>query len=242
MDPGTASHVEGSKKQADEDTIKWYQSAVGSLMWAAMMMRPDLAYSMSLLSRYLSNPGKEHVSLLANVFHYVSGTLDLGLTFSDDSSDEVIGYSDADFAGAVDDRKSTGGFAFMLAGGCISHKSKQQSVIALSTCESEYMAMSEAGKEAMWIRWFLEELGYRKRHRPVRLNGDNQGAIALGKNPYDNRRSKHIHTRYHWIREAIRRRILDIQWIPTTQMAADGFTKALSTQSFARFRNMIGLV
>ena len=242
MNSETVSHMKGSKEQVNKDTIKWYQSAVRSLMWAVIMMRPDLTCSMFLLSHYLSNSGKEHVSLLANVFCYVSGTLNLELTFSDNGSDKVIGYSDADFAGAVDNRKLTGGFTFMLAGECISRQSKQQSVVALLTCESEYMAMSEAGKEAMWIRWFLEELGYRKRHRPVRLNGDNQGAIALGKNPYDNRRLKHIHTRYHWIREAIRRRILDIQWIPTTQMAADSFTKALPTQSFTRFRNMIGLV
>ena len=118
-------------------------------MWAVMMMRPDLAYSMFLLSYYLSNSEKKHILLLVNIFCYVSGTLNLELTFSDDSSDEVIEYSDADFAEAVDDRKLTEDFTFMLTDECISHQSKWQSVIALLTCESEYMTMLKADKEAM---------------------------------------------------------------------------------------------
>ena len=193
MDPGAASHTELLTEEADKETIVYYQSAVGSLMWAVTMTHPDLAYAMLILSRYLSNPGKEHLALLKNVFRYVSGTLDVGLTFMSEDTSDVVGFTDSDFAGVVDGCKSTGGFAFMLAGGCISHQSKRQAVVALSLCESEYMAMSEAGKEALWMRWFLEEVGYRKRHLPIILHADNQGAIALAKNPHNNRCLKHIH-------------------------------------------------
>ena len=197
---------------------------------------------MSILSRYLSNPGTEHLELLKTVLRYVSGTTELGLTFTSKGNGDIVGYTDADFAGAIDGRKSTGGFAYMLAGGCISHQSKRQDVVALSSCESEYMAMSEAGKEALWLRWFLEELGYRKCHLPIILNADNQGAIALAKNPHDNRRSKHINVRHHWIRNHINSGDINLAWISTKEMAADGFTKPLSVPAFISFKSMIGLV
>ena len=103
------------------------------------------------------------------------------------------------------------------------------------------MAMSEAGKEALWIRSFLEEIGYRKRHLPVTILGDNQGAIALAKNPHDNRRSKHIDVRYHWIRNHVNEGNFILNWIPTAEMAADGLTKPLPTPGFIRFKSMIGL-
>ena len=120
-------------------------------MWAVMITRPDLAYLMLILSQYLSNPGKEHVSLLTNVFCYISKTLDLELIFNDTSKkiNNVVDYTDADFADAVDEQRSTEDFIFMLAEECISHQSKQQAVVTLSTCESEYMRMSEAEKKAI---------------------------------------------------------------------------------------------
>ena len=148
MDSETASHMKVLKEQVNEDMIKWYQSAVRLLMWAVLMTRPDLVYLMFLLSHYLSNLEKKHVSLLKNVFYYVSETLNLELTFRVNNSDEVIKYSDADFTRAVDNRKSIRDFTFMLTGECISHQSKWQSVVALSMCESEYMTMLEADKKA----------------------------------------------------------------------------------------------
>ena len=205
------------------------------------MTHSDLMYSMLILSRYLSNSEKEHLALLKNVFCYMSGTLDIGLTFMSEDTSDIIGFTDSDFTGAVNECKSTGGFVFMLAGGCISHQSKWQAVVALLSCESKYMAMSETGKEALWMRWFLKEVGYRKRHLPIVLHADNQGAIALAKNPHDNHRSKHIHVWYHWIRNHINDGNICLKWVPTADMAADGFTKALPAPAFTRFRKLIGL-
>ncbi len=129
----------------------------------------------------------------------------------------------------------------MLAGAAISHSSKLQSIVALSTCEAEYVAMCEAGKEAVWLGYLLAELGFRKRSIPVTLYADNQGSIALSNNPEFHRRTKHIDVRFHWIREAVSMKQLKIIYIPTAEMAADGLTKGLPAPGFLEFRRMIGM-
>ncbi len=203
MNPGVANSLQPFDGTADPKTIKWYQSAIGSLMWPAVHTRPDIAYSVGVLSRYCSNPGPTHCSLVVQVFRYLSGTLDLGITFQADSSDELVGYTDSDYAGLVDGRKSTGGYIFMLSGGPLSHQSKLQNNVALSSTEAEYMAACEAGKEALWVSRFLAALGFRLPTLPVDLRVDNKGAISLTENPEFHRRTKHIEVRYHWIREKV---------------------------------------
>ena len=113
------------------------------------MTQSDLIYSMLILSYYLDNSGKEHLALLKTVFKYISETLDVGLTFTDDTANDLIKYTDADFAEAIDSCKSTDDYVFMLAKECISHQTKHQTVVTLLSCESEYMMMSEADKEVM---------------------------------------------------------------------------------------------
>ena len=243
ISPGVANSLTPYEDQAEKSTVAWYQSAVGALMWPAMHARPDLAYSVGVLSRFCNNPGPVHVELVKHVLRYVSGTLDLGLKFDGeaDTPDDVVGYTDSDFAGSKSDRKSTGGYVFMLAGAAISHSSKLQSIVALSTCEAEYVAMCEAGKEAVWLGYLLAELGFRKRSTPVTLYADNQGSIALSNNPEFHRRTKHIDVRFHWIREAVSMKQLQIIYIPTAEMAADGLTKALPASGFLEFWRMIGM-
>ena len=129
----------------------------------------------------------------------------------------------------------------MLAGAAISHSSKLQSIVALSTCEAEYVAMCESGKEAVWLGYLLAKLGFRKRSTPVTLYADNQGSIALSNNPEFHRRTKHIDVRFHWIREAVSIKKLNIVYIPTAEMAADGLTKGLPAPGFSDFRRMIGM-
>ncbi len=135
---GVANSLTIYKDQTEMSTIAWCQSDVGALMWPDMHPRPDLAYSVGVPSRFCSNPGPVHVELVKHVLRYVSGTLELGLTFDGeaDTPDDVIRYTDSDFAGSKTDRKSTGGYVFMLAGAAISHSSKLQPIIALSTCEA----------------------------------------------------------------------------------------------------------
>ncbi len=99
-------------------------------MWLAVHSRPDIAYSMRILSRYCSNPGLTHCNLIIQIFRYLSGTFDLGITFTADPEDELVGYIDSDSAGLIDGRKCTGGYIFMLSGGPLSHQSKLHSTVA----------------------------------------------------------------------------------------------------------------
>lgn len=147
-----------SEDQADKETISWYQSVVGSLMWPAIHTRPDIAYAVGVLSRYCSNPGPFHCKYLQRVMRYLLGTLDIGLVFRKDTEDDIVGNSDSDYAGTKDERKSTGAYTFMLVGALISHYSKLQPTVALSTCEAEYMVLA---KEALGCARFLIGLGYR---------------------------------------------------------------------------------
>ena len=149
MKSDAASHIKLLTKEADKETTVYHQSAVGFLMWAVIMTHSDLAYSILILSRYLSNSEKKHLALLKNIFHYMSGTLDIDLIFMSEDTSDVIEFTDSDFTKAVNECKLTGDFMFMLAEGCISHQLKWQAVVALSSCESEYMIMSEAEKEVL---------------------------------------------------------------------------------------------
>ena len=179
--------------------------------------------------------------MVVQVFRYLSGTLDFGITFQADSSDELIGYTDSDYAGLVDGRKSTGGYIFMLSGGPLSHQSKLQNTVALSSTEAEYMAACEAGKEALWVSRFLAALGFRLPTLPVDLRVDNKGAISLTENPEFHRRTKHIEVRYHWIREKVESNEIHVSYVSTKDMIADGLTKPLNLQLFKKFRVMMGM-
>ena len=241
MNPGVANSLLPSEHQADRATIKWYQSAIGSLMWPAVHTRPDISYSVGVLSRYCANPGPIHCNLVIQIFRYLAGTLELGITFKSNVTDELVGYTDSDWAGLKDGRRSTGGYTFLLSGGPVSHQSKQQATVALSSTEAEYMATTEAGKEALWIGRFLAALGYRLPGQPVSLRADNRGAILLTANPEFHRRTKHIEVRHHWIREKVKSKEIAITYISTKDMVADGLTKALDPKPFKAFRAMIGM-
>ena len=126
ISPRVTNSLTAYEDQAEKSTVAWYQSAVGAFIWPAMHSCPDLAYSVEVLSRFCSNPGPEHVDLVKHVLRYVSGTLDLGLTFDGEADipNDMIRYTDSNFAGSKTDQKSTGGYVFMLAGAAISYLSK----------------------------------------------------------------------------------------------------------------------
>ncbi len=192
MNPGVANSLLLSDQQTDRATIKWYQSAISSLMWPAVHTRPDISYSVGVLSRYCANPGLIHCNLVTQIFRYLAGTLKLGITFRSDATDELVGHTDSDWAGLKEELKSTGGYAFLFFGGLVSHQSKQQATIAISSTEAEYMATTEAEKEALWIAQFSAALRYRPPSQPVSLRAGNRGAILLTANPEFHRRTKHI--------------------------------------------------
>jgi phosphopantetheinyl transferase (holo-ACP synthase) len=227
------------KTSSNEDT-KWYQQAIGSLLYAALLTRPDIAYATSMLGRYASNPGPEHIKAVKRVFRYLKGSLNYSITYSGDTKTSlyITGYTDADYAGDKDEYKSTTGYIFYLANGPISYKSKLQPITAQSTTEAEYIALANATKEATYIKALITELGLYKQSN-IPIYSDNNGAIQLAKNPAYHERSKHINVRYHLIRQKLADNTISIHYIPTKDQKADGLTKPLSKTRFKEFIDLI---
>jgi hypothetical protein len=165
-----------------------FGSLVGALTYLATCTRPDIAYVVGQLSRYMAAPTVEHWTIAKGVLRYLKGNPERGLLFGSDNV--VCGYAAANFAGCVDTRKSTTGFVFMMHGSAVAWGSRIQPTVATSTCEAEYMAAGTAIREALWLRKLLADLGY-----PVgtmEIKGDNQAALKLLENPSNMARSKHI--------------------------------------------------
>jgi hypothetical protein len=166
-----------------------YASAIESLMYTMVCTRPDIAHSVGVVSRYMSNPGKQHWEAVKWILRYLRGTSDMSLCFTG-ANLKLQGYVDADLAGDVDNMKSTIGFVYTLGGTCVCWASKLQKIVAISTTEAKYVAVTEAGKEMVWLQSFLDELG--KKNEMGILHSDSQSAIFLAKNPVYHSRTKHI--------------------------------------------------
>ncbi|CAM8927036.1 unnamed protein product [Rhodiola kirilowii] len=210
-------HLELTKHDcpvSDEDKLKMskvpYDVAVGSVMYAMLCTRPDLAFGVSVLSRFMSNPGDKHWIAMKYLLKYISGTRKLGLIYGSHApKTELYGYVDSDYASNKDNRKSTTGFFFTRAGNCISWKSQLQPIVALSSTEAEYIAATEASKEAIWLKGILQEID-RNTYMPI-IYMDSQGVLCLCKDPVYHERSKHIDVRYHFIRDMIESKEFEIR-------------------------------
>uniref|UniRef100_A0A2N9EY29 CCHC-type domain-containing protein n=1 Tax=Fagus sylvatica TaxID=28930 RepID=A0A2N9EY29_FAGSY len=177
-----------------------YASAIGSLMYAMVCTRPNIAHAVGVVSRYMSNPRKQHWEAIKWILRYLKGTLGTSLCFTG-ADMKLTGYVDSDLAGDVDTRKSTNGYVYTLGGTAVSWVSRLQKIVALSKTEAEYVAVTEVGKEMIWLQGFLEELG--QRQKKGILHSDSQSAIFLAKNPAFHSRTKHIQLRYHFIRSLL---------------------------------------
>jgi ribonuclease HI len=208
------------------DTDKFpYSQLVGSLMYIAVCTRPDISYAVGALARYMAKPTTVHWQAAKGVLRYLAGTADFGITFGS-TTDGLIGYCDADYAGDTDTRRSTTGYVFLMAGGAVSWSSKRQQTIAASTTEAEYMAAAAAVKEALWLRNLLADFNIQI--TPVTLFADNQSAIKLLRNPISSLRSKHIDVIHHFARERVMKGDVMFSYIRTDDMLADMMTKALA--------------
>ena len=229
--------INEDEEQADE---KQFQAAIGSLNYAAIATRPDLSTAVGKLSQFMKNPSNDHWCAVKRVLRYIKGTLNLGLKFVASDSFELTGFSDSDWAGCVESRKSTSGFVFQVGQCTVSWSSKKQPIVALSSTEAEYIALCRAAQEAVWLRSLLADVGLTPKTATV-VREDNQGAIALGKNPKDHPRTKHIDVKYHYVREVVQNKIIDVVHVPTGDMVADTLTKALPKPSFEKFRMLMGV-
>jgi len=243
LDPHTkllaGTKTDGEDNQIKSVPIEAYQSAVGSLMYAMLGTRPDIAYAIGLVSQFNHSPRWNHWLAVKRIFRYLGATRDWGLRYG--TSNVSGGYSDADW-GAGEDRKSVGGFVFLLNGGAISWTSKKQNSIALSTTEAEYMSMTQAAKEILWLRVLLDELGaFRHIEQLSQLHGDNQGALALARNPEYHARTKHIDIQHHLIRELVTTEKVNLEYCSTSDMIADIMTKALPRVTHDKHSTAMGL-
>ena len=217
-----------------------YQSIVGSLLYADIATRPDIAQAVGVVSKFNSRPTQAHLTAAKRILRYLKGTANLAIKYEKSDSGELIGYSDADWAGDPEDRHSTTGNLFLMTGGPVSWISKKQAIVALSTSEAEYVAVSTATQEAVWLRRLLADL-QAPLEGPTVIMEDNQSTIAIAKNPIMHARTKHIDIRYHYIREALQQETITLIYCPTDKMIADLLTKGLPRGRFERLYRAMGM-
>lgn len=227
-----------TEKEREDMSSVPYSSAVGSLMYAMVCTRPDIAHAVGVVSRFLSNPRKIHWEAVKWIFRYLRGTSKLCLTFEGEKP-ALVGHTDADMAGDLDERRSTSGYIFTFSGGAISWLSRLQKCVSLSTTEAEYVAATEAGKEMLWLKRFFQELGVQQEEYIVYC--DSQSAIDLSKNTMYHARTKHIDVRYHWLRLAVEEKAFRLQKIHTDRNAADMLTKVVSKEKFELCVKLVGM-
>ncbi|XP_062230376.1 uncharacterized mitochondrial protein AtMg00810-like [Phragmites australis] len=204
-----------------------YRSIVGSLRYL-VHTRPDIVYAVRYVSRFMESPTTEHLATLKKILRYVAGSLTLGYRFIQATSEpRLVGYSDSDMAGDIDTRKSTTGMFFFLGPNPVCWQSNKQKVVALSTCEAEYIAAASAACQGVWLARLLGELRGEEA-RCVELRIDNKSAISLSKNPVLHDRSKHIDTRYHYLRECVEDGRIMTEFICSAGQLADILTKGLA--------------
>jgi hypothetical protein len=225
-----------------------YRAAVGALIYLMICTRPDLAFALSRLSKFVQKPGIKHAAALKRLFRYLAGTQNLGIVFSKPSSTEPIlhGYSDSDFAADLNNRRSTSGFIFLLSSGPISWKSKQQSLMTSSTHDAEYVGLATASYEVIWLRKLILVVlpKYAEHSMPSNtIHCDNQDAIATANRPSNSpsARSKHIDICFHVIREAIANGLIRLEYVRTADMTADILTKALPKELHQRHVKGMGM-
>ena len=205
-----------------------YASAVGSIMYAMLCTHLDVSYALSVTSRYQSNFSETHWTTVKSILMYLRRTKDVFLVFGGEDELIVKGYTDASFQKDKDDSRSQSGFVFCLNGGVVSWKSSKQETVVDSMIEAEYIAASEAAKEAIWIRKFVSELGViPSASSPVDFYCDNSGAIAQAEEPRSHQNFKHILWRYHLIHEIIDRGYVNICKVHTDLNIANPLTKPL---------------
>jgi len=222
----------------DEKLRNRYQQLIGSLLYLMLGTRPDIAFAVTKMSQFAANPTQEHFDKALYICRYLVGTADYDLQYKR-SGNGLIAYADADWGSDTNTRRSISENLVMLADGTISWTSKAQKTIALSSTEAEYMSISDASRQLVWIHSLLGELKIPIKSIP--LCGDNQGSIFTAANPVTEKRTKHIDIRYHFIREVIDSGIVTLHFVETNNNSADMLTKNLVRDKFLTCRKTLGL-
>ncbi|PNX83829.1 beta-galactosidase [Trifolium pratense] len=242
--PATSPMEEGLKLHNITDQVSCdkgrYQRLVGKLMYLAHT-RPDLAYALSIVSQFMHNPCEQHMNAVMHILRYLKSAPGKGILFTKNEKHEDIDvYTDADWAGALDDRRSTSGYFSFVGGNLVTWRSKKQNVVARSSAEAEFRGMALGLCEALWLKHLLEDLGYPQR-QPIHLYCDNKAACDIAHNPVQHDRTKHVEVDRFFIKEKLDAKILELPKIRSEDQLADMLTKAVSSKVFLKYLHKLGM-
>jgi hypothetical protein len=215
----------------------FYRSITGALQYLTLT-RPDIAYGVNQACLHMHSPRDVHWNLVKRILRYLRGTMDTGITISATPSTTLKAYSDADWAGCPDTRRSTSGFCVFLGDSLVSWSSKRQTTVSRSSAEAEYRAVANAAAECCWLRNLLRELHVLVDKATV-IYCDNVSAVYLSENPVHHRRTKHVELDIHFVREKVALGQFKVLHIPTRYQFADIMTKGLPTPLFTEFRDSL---
>ena len=219
--------------------VTHYQSIIGSLLYLMIGTRPDIAFAVTHLSQFSTNPTKDHYKAAQHVCHYLVGARDYKLVYTQEEDKGLVTYTDSDWAADKIQQRSVTGYFFKLANGIISWRSHAQKTVALSSTEAEYMAISDCSQQVISIKTLIKELEIKI--RSILIYGDNQGSIFIASNAVQESHTKHIDIHYHYIYELVAAKEVELQFVPGEMNPADMFTKNLQKIRFTQFRNQLGL-
>lgn len=219
-----------------------FKQIIGSLMYLSVT-RPDIVFVVCLLSKFMTDPKSSHMAAAKRVLRYVMGTKDLGVFYrrnAGGTENELEVYTDNDYAGDVEDRRSTSGYVFLLSGGAVAWSSKKQPIATLSTTEAEYVAAAACACHSIWMKRIPESIGSFT-CTSVKIHCDNSSTIKLSKNPILHGRTKHIDVKFHFLRELVKEGTVELIFCGTKEQIADIMTKPLKLESFVKMRSMLGV-
>ena len=233
-DVGSTGIKDGDSPELADSRL--YREMVGSLIYVMTATRPDICYAVTKLSQKLNKPTQADLNMARHTLRYLKGTLDHGLRFKRvEGGLKLQGFCDSDW-GSSEDRKSITGYCFQLChDSFVSWKSRKQQTVSLSTCEAEYIALATATQEAKFLRQLFSDMtNVEVCNISVQMYVDNQGAIALAKNPVQHQRCKHVDIKYHFIRDEVKKGTISLNYVPSQENVADIFTKPLPRAKFQK--------
>ncbi|KAK6778192.1 hypothetical protein RDI58_024910 [Solanum bulbocastanum] len=236
---GSKSQVKEGKGQSLKDAIKFRQ-LVGSLIYL-IITRPEICYSVGVVSQFMHSPTTSHLDAAKRILRYVKGSLSHGLWYKRCAIFLLTVFTDANWAGDSNDRRSTSGYCFSAGSAVVSWCNKKQDVVALSTTEAEYIATTMAAQECIWLKRLIKDMSHKVDYA-MQIKCDNESAIKLASNPIFHARTKHIEILHHFVREKVLSKEIELTIVRINTQVADIFTKALEKSKFQYFRDALELL
>ncbi|CAL9022009.1 unnamed protein product, partial [Prunus brigantina] len=216
-----------------------YQRLVGRLIYLSLT-RPDIAYVVSVASQFMHSPSEDHMAAVMRIMSYLKSAPGRGLLFKKNGHLDLEGYTDADYAGNITDRRSTSGYFTFVGGNLVTWRSKKQNVVSRSSAESEYRGIAQGVCEILWLRWLLAEIGFRP-NAAIKLHCDNQSAFEITNNSVQHDRTKHVEVDRHFIKEKLEHKLISIPFVPSSEQLADVLTYAVSKRRFEDSLDKLGI-